>query len=192
MMKLAELPRVKPGQAVRQLEKALGAVDRERLALGQKAETLLSYRVLKSDVTGSVATPVKDIGELGKALIVLEIEVLDAAHVVRYQHDMVRDLNQGFTDNLLMSGRINKYVTESWGYTAAKWGATELSGYMEPIPEFVLSKAVQIKEKLPEVKLYVHHLNQPKLDPFLIAAFGNEVYFVEVWDEPKFEGRLTR
>ena len=29
-----------------------------------------------------------------------------------------------------------------------------------------------------------------KADPFLIAKLGEEIYYVEAWDEPRFENSL--
>jgi hypothetical protein len=190
-MQIADIPRLKVGGSLAQGERPpAGMMDGERMELAIKAETTLGYRRLKNEMTGTPETPVESIKELGVTLLALDIEVLDMPTVLRYQHEMVRALNQEFTDNLLAAGRTHRYFTESYGFASAKWETTGLSEYAEPIPEFVLSKAVQIKEKLPAVEFYVQHLNQPKEDPFLIAKHGKEIYIVEVWQEPRFEGRV--
>lgn len=190
MMQLQDIPRVKPGQEVDFESKQLSGVDQERLALGRKASTLLGYRALKSEVTGQVVTPIEEIGDLGKTLMTLDIEVLDAASVLRYQQEELCRRNTEWTLEQLRGNQLGRIVT--WGWNLATWSHTKLSDYTEPIPEFVLSKAVEIKEKLPTVEFHIHHLSIPKADPFLIAVLGKELYFVEVWDEPRFEGRVTR
>lgn len=75
-----------------------------------------------------------------------------------------------------------------------EWQKVNLKDYKKPIPEFVLRKALQIKEKCPGVTFFVYELikreRQINGDPFLAVCCGNDGYFVEVWDEPKFETKL--
>lgn len=49
------------------------------------------------------------------------------------------------------------------------------------------ASTMQIKEACPDVVFHVHHMTDPKADPFLIAQLGRELYYVEVWAEPRFE-----
>lgn len=77
-----------------------------------------------------------------------------------------------------------------------EWSMTEIEKYSEPIPEFVLNKAIQIKRACPDVAVFVEWLNDHP-DPFLVVRLGTEtrnaeLYYIEAWDEPRFEGRLTR
>jgi hypothetical protein len=75
------------------------------------------------------------------------------------------------------------------------WTMRELSLYSEPIPEFALQTAVDIKKAHPEVEFYVCTLeeNRVVVDPFLVlrSRAGDEVrdYYLEVWNESKFCGR---
>ena len=75
----------------------------------------------------------------------------------------------------------------------------------QPVPEFVLRKAVDIKQELPSAEFYIEHLKE---DPFLIVSleplrdyqtssntldrFMNDdaTAYIEVWAEPKFEAAL--
>lgn len=62
------------------------------------------------------------------------------------------------------------------------------------IPQFALSTAVQVKEKLPNAQLFVEVLtskNRQLADPFLVAVYGEEVH-LEVWEESRFERMTTR
>jgi hypothetical protein len=73
----------------------------------------------------------------------------------------------------------------------AEWSEVALAKYGEPVPEYVLNKAIEIKEKCPPATFLVDSLvvreERRTLDPFLIVRQDDETYYVEVWDEPKFE-----
>jgi hypothetical protein len=82
------------------------------------------------------------------------------------------------------------------------WYTTPIEGYRHAIPEFVLERAMQIKIRLPEANFVVEWLgeethnvptsykpNPP--DPFLAMNYGSIGLYLDVWDEPKFEGRRT-
>lgn len=148
-----------------------------RAQLASKAEMLLGYTTLKENVRVA--------GELGKVLLELDIEPFTKDSVERYKKSKMTKITyrRNWTN-----------VTET-----RKWTRHPISGYSKPIPEFVLNKAVQIKEKLPDVQFLIDELGtvrrlkkiQPP-DPFLVAVLGNEEYYIEVWDEPKFEGRIRR
>lgn len=74
-----------------------------------------------------------------------------------------------------------------------KWKTTKIDSYREPIPEFAQSRAIELKQHCPEVEFYVEELKADKvIDPFLVAYFGHDQYYIDVWDEPAFEGRLTK
>jgi hypothetical protein len=69
------------------------------------------------------------------------------------------------------------------------WQRTWLKYYKEPVPEFVLRKAMAIKEELPDAEYFIEHLGQ-KQDPFLCVIHNGWTEYVEVWAEPKFELQL--
>lgn len=76
-------------------------------------------------------------------------------------------------------------------------------GYEAPIPAFALQRMLSLKSELPEVTFSVEQLESTKTDlntqraekrppdPFLIATFRDISAYIDVWDEPKFEGRRT-
>lgn len=79
-----------------------------------------------------------------------------------------------------------------------EWYQVELNDYSEAVPEFVLHTALRIQKLLPDARFFVEHLafaraslreqrRARSLDPFLLVAHGDKAYFIEVWDEPKFE-----
>ncbi len=67
------------------------------------------------------------------------------------------------------------------------------------LPRAALEIALQVQEKVPSALFFVHSLTHeygswrivPSPDPFLEVRFGSETYFVAVWDEPGFDGRLA-
>lgn len=78
------------------------------------------------------------------------------------------------------------------------WYRVELDNYSEDVPEFALHTALRIRQLLPDARFFVDHLaRRPaklteqfrvrSLDPFLLVAHGDKVYYIEVWGEPKFE-----
>ena len=67
------------------------------------------------------------------------------------------------------------------------WERVPLAGYQEDVPLHVLERAVAIKKQLPSAEFYVE---QRAKDPFLIVKCDEEEYYVEVWQEPRFEARL--
>jgi hypothetical protein len=157
------------------------------VALAKKSEKLLGYPLLAQHVLQP--------GQLGKALMKLHIAIISTDSVERYKLDMLR------------ATRRRHRTTYSTRYRVS-WKSTLLRNYTSPIPEFVLNKAVQVAEAVPQATFTVDHLNirkrkrNPALaratrhdwDPFLQVSFGTghkrETYYIEVWDEPKFEGKI--
>lgn len=129
-----------------------------QVKLAQQAASKLGYKILKEAVFNN---------ELRNVLADLEIEILDQDQVKKYMTKKVKD--------------------NGWGYSY-RWNKIAISQYKRPIPEFVLHKAVQIKTRLPKCEINVHELvRRRSVDPFLSVTLGKETYFVEVWNEPKFE-----
>jgi hypothetical protein len=178
-MLLTEIPRIKPGLAIHQ---SLGALEGERAKLATRAADLLGYRGLANHVSGRTMVGVEK-GKLTETLRALDLDVLDSAAVIDYQ--------------LTEAARLTKEkITEDFrdwtiGYfSPAQWHHTLLTEYDKPVPEFVLDKAIRIKEALPEVIFRIQYISEPKADPFLIAQLDKEIYYIEAWDEPRFERSL--
>ncbi|PQO35672.1 hypothetical protein C5Y96_08415 [Blastopirellula marina] len=74
------------------------------------------------------------------------------------------------------------------------WMMYDLAHYTEPVPEFALQTALDIKKRHPEVSFYICSLeeNRMVLDPFLVMRVPDggwhRDYYLEVWNEPKFAG----
>lgn len=73
---------------------------------------------------------------------------------------------------------------------SANWNIISLKNYEKPIPEYVLQTALDIKAKVPDVYFRVSELRtrvRKNLDPFLIVSNFEKEYYIEVWNEPKFQ-----
>lgn len=167
------------------------------LSLASQARELLGYDVLEKRV-GGVAAAV-ELTPLQQALKELEIEVLIPADVDRYQRERQAEqtklnLEKWLKEFSTSDTALGQYVR----FDGPAWVRQKISEYKQPVPEFVLAKAIQIKQRVPECEIYVESL-QDHPDPFLIAAIPDtqyswaepkERYVVEVWLEPKFEGMV--
>lgn len=71
-----------------------------------------------------------------------------------------------------------------------EWRSSRLHNYTLPVPENALAMAVRIKEKFSQADFRVYSFEK-KLDPFLAVDYGQEEYFLAVWDEPKFDAAAT-
>ena len=127
----------------------------------------------------------------------LEISVLDWRDVMRYQAFKQQQLQ-----NRLVAESTAPNI-EKWpwnGIPNPEWRRTSLNNFINDndnvIPAHVLLKAIQIKRACPEVTFQVEYLDNTK-DPFLRTEIKdpehpnydwyNHIYYIEVWDEPKFE-----
>ncbi len=172
------------------------------LALAESARAVLGYDVLAKKVEKSAATAVSEESELRAVLAALEIDILNERDVVRYQKERLiertTELMQEWMEKTAKRSfeECREYSFDQFGGPC--WRMETIKEYRQPIPEFVLAKAVQIKERMPECEIYIEHLEDHP-DPFLIVGSSKaqyswkkpaEYYYVEAWAEPKFEGRI--
>jgi hypothetical protein len=150
-----------------------------RQKLATEAEALLGYTPLRTELR----TP----GTLKRALAKLEITVLEEKSVFAYK------------------GQMAEHYRTTGKMPDPTWRLIALKDYKQPVPEYVLQKAVEIKRELPEAMFYVEQL---AIDPFLIVTleplqdFMTHIHtldrvldpetaaYVEVWSEPKFEATM--
>ena len=150
-----------------------------RQKLATEAEALLGYTPLRQELR----TP----GTLKRVLAKLEIQVLEEKGVSAYKKQMAQHYST--------SGKMFDPT----------WRITPLKDYRQPVPEFALQKAIEIKRELPEAMFYVEQL---AIDPFLIVTLNplqdfmspwntlkrtldpETAAYVEAWSEPKFEATM--
>ena len=90
----------------------------------------------------------------------------------------------------LLGNKAARYRFTEWDWSS--FGLGEASYRNIPIPEFALATAVRVKESLPTAKLSIEILmaNERQLaDPFLVMELAGQKFYLEVWNESKFEGR---
>jgi hypothetical protein len=78
-------------------------------------------------------------------------------------------------------------------YRKYSWNAVKLYSFNEKVPAFALSRALEVRKELPNSSFFVESLvyRNEIVDPFMFVQIGDEKYYLDVWDEPKFEGRRT-
>lgn len=169
-------------------------------ALAEKAVTLLGYNALQRE-RDEAAEPVS---ALRAGLLALDIDVLNEADVIRY----MREHQAKVTAEAIVDW-ANGYTSDSipvkgyYYFTGPRWVHTPIEKYVQPIPLHVIDKLVRIKESIPKVQVDIVHL-EANPDPFArvwvgqrhdTGDFGDdpkEYYWIEVWEEPKFEAALYK
>jgi len=162
------------------------------VSLALSAKEILGYDVFAKSV--AVLT---ELTPLQAALQSAEIEVLRNDDVAKYQKEQMIEHTAALMKNWLKETAAMAEVKSFNRFSGPAWVQTKISEYSQPIPEFVLAKAVQIKQAIPDCEIYVESLEDHP-DPFLVVAIpdgrpyypAKERHYVEVWAEPKFEGRL--
>jgi hypothetical protein len=72
----------------------------------------------------------------------------------------------------------------------AEWRRFPMRDYDGPVPEFARSRAFELETYLPGVTFEIEELRADKrYDPFLIAIYGNERFYIDVWEEREFESK---
>jgi hypothetical protein len=168
----------------------------------QESEILVSLaasvkEVLGYDVLSKSTAVQKELTQLQAVLKELDIPVFNVSDVTKYQKErMVERSVELFKEWLKeMQSRDEIHSYDRFGGPA--WNEQKISEYKQPVPEFVLAKAVQIKQAIPECEIFIEGLEDHP-DPSLVVAIpdgrpyykAKERYYVEVWAEPKFEGTL--
>ncbi|MFB3812797.1 MAG: hypothetical protein ACE14L_01700 [Terriglobales bacterium] len=148
-----------------------------------KAESLLGYSGLRVRLGVAPAVLTQVLEELG-------IEPFRDDDVKRYkakkaraaEHESWREfLHAARVEGLAPGGLIGSFVR-------ASWRRVRLGKFKGEVPAFALSKAIEIKERLPKAEFYVEELVVEKqYDPFLVVRCGREEFYLEVWDERDFE-----
>lgn len=120
-----------------------------------------------------------------------EIKERDFCH---WEYSELRRLHYTFAKRTSDEPPIRFWKTPQFErfYTYLQWVKTPLEKAVD-VPEFVKAKAEEIANLLPDATFTVEELRAERraYDPFLIVSYGDESYYVEVWDESNFERRYT-
>jgi hypothetical protein len=170
------------------------------LTLAESAKSILGYDVLaKKMEKTTIATETTC---LRMTLQSLGMEILNEQDVARYQKERLiertTELMQEWMERTARVAMEDYHRGELDRFSGPGWSMIKIAEYKQPVPEFVLAKAVEVKEKMPECELYIEHLEDHP-DPFLVVGAEKaryswlkpeEHYYLVAWAEPKFEGRL--
>lgn len=153
--------------------KLQGTVEAPVSTLADEAASILGY-----STDSAVVVEAKP---LAAALAAMDIGILDWREVLRYQYQKQAEEN------------IAQLQEPGWQWRSdLSWNMTPIDKFKQPIPDFVLNKAIQIKKALPACEILVESLER-SADPFLVVRLKDgwryEGYYVEVWDESSFEHR---
>jgi hypothetical protein len=152
--------------------------------LALKAESILGYSGLRERLGVAPAS-------LTRVLEELEIEPYNPEDVKRYKAEKISEVEARLWDEFRVQilEDVEKHGVALEGtFVRARWHLVPLRKFKGEVPEFALSKALEIKERLPKAKFYVDELKAiRRYDPFLVVACGRERFYIDVWDEHDFE-----
>ncbi len=155
-------------------------------AIALKAEALLGYSALRKRLGIHPASLTRTLEELGIDPFLEEDVKEYKARKAQALEDKVWADFRGRA-GLEPVAAVEALVTS---FVHVAWRRTKLARFQGEIPEFALSRAIEIKERLPKARFYVDELTVDKrYDPFLIVACGRERFYIDVWDEPEFESQ---
>lgn len=153
-----------------------------RLAL--KAEAVLGYAGLRKRLRIEPQLLAHALNELG-------IEPFRMEDVSRYKQETARAVEQR-----VMREYRNRALDEGFDelpvgtHVRATWRQAPLRAYDGEVPAFVLSRALDIKDRVPNAEFEVDELRVDKrYDPFLVVWCGREQFYIDVWEEDEFERR---
>lgn len=165
------------------------------IELATRAQEILGYNALQKH-TGAINTAI-ELTPLQQTLRDLDIEIMLPGDVIAYKKERQVEQTKINLENWLKIFAATENPARYDCYNGPAWTQEKISEYRQPVPQFVLAKAVQIKERLPECEVWIESLSDHP-DPFLAVGIPGtqtysspkEYYYVEVWAEPVFEGRL--
>lgn len=143
------------------------------LDLAERAQRRLGYSALSMRIRDASAK-VNSEAQVLAAFTKVGCDPLDPKKVEAYKEERLKVLNKGKDPN-----RESVY----------HWDSLELRYYHQPVPEFALSRALELSEALPGASFYVEHTTDAHPDPFMVMYYQGMKFYVDVWDEPSFEGR---
>lgn len=172
---------------LKRMDVASSALTDKITTLAAQAKLVLGYAKLAD----RVLSPVR----LASVLKDLEIQPFSDASVKEYQAAKIVETRE------LRKAEAKKSRTPSWQRSQFRerilWKSFDIARYTKTVPEFALRKGIQVKSACPDARILIEELTvqrtQPvrkDYDPFLVVALGSERYYIEVWDEAKFETKL--
>jgi hypothetical protein len=147
-----------------------------------KAEAMLGYSWLRKRLG-------IELGSLARTLEELGIEPFRGEDVKQYKKERARMAeHQAYSVYRDRSRRQGFTHLAPGTYVRASWRAVPLQRFEGEVPAFALSRALEIKERMPNAEFEVEELRvEKRYDPFLVARCGRERFYIDVWEEEEFE-----
>jgi len=157
----------------------------EKIAdLATSAKLMLGYNLLAD----RVLSPVR----LATVLKELAVQPFSEVSVKEYQAEKISETREARKEQRKSHPRWQRGIREN-----ISWKSIPIEKYTKTVPEFALRKAIQIKQACPSANVSIEELTVQRIqpvrknyDPFLVVSLGREKYYIEVWDEAKFETKL--
>jgi hypothetical protein len=161
---------------------AVGQPSNPLVALALKAEAVLGYSGLRKRLgigPGSLASTLNELG----------IEPFRPEDVNRYKREKGHSAEHKAYAEYREIARAEGSVGLPPGtYARARWRTVPLEAYEGDVPEFALSHALEVKERMPNAEFEVEELRvEKRYDPFLVVYCGRERFYIDVWEEQDFE-----
>jgi hypothetical protein len=175
-----------PGLKLRRDPRSLPESSNLITALARKAEVVLGYSWLRKRLG-------IEPGSLAHALTELAVEPFRVEDVKEYKKEKARRAErQAFAEYRQRARREGLIALPPGTCVRATWRVVPLQNYEGEIPEFALSHALEIKERIPSAEFEIEELRvEKRYDPFLIACCGKERFYIDAWEEEDFERSHT-
>lgn len=154
--------------------------------LGRKASEVLGYEYLAQNTADSPRR------SLSQVLQELQIEVFETEAVEKYMAEKLEAIRNKTQKLPKESNPEEDEEDNNYDPSSVSWHKTRIGQYNHPMPESVIALAIFIKESCPGADFTVHSLAKADPDPFLSVRYNGELFYIEVWAEPKFTGKLTK
>jgi hypothetical protein len=150
--------------------------------LALKAEAVLGYSGLRKKLGITLPSLAQTLNDLG-------IKPFRADDVKRYKEEKARQVEHKILSEYRQLARHRNELPIG-SYARARWQRVPLEEFEGEVPEFALSRALEVKDKMPTATFEVEELRvEKRYDPFLIAVCGKERYYIDVWEEQSFEAQ---
>jgi hypothetical protein len=151
-------------------------------SLALKAEAVFGYSWLRKRLgidSGSLARTLEDLG----------IEAFPLEEIKKYKKEKAMMAEQEVYGEYKERSLRDGYRGLALGsHVRATWRVVPLKNYDGDVPEFALSHALEIKERMPSAEFEVEELRiEKRYDPLLVVSCGKERFYIDVWDERDFE-----
>lgn len=140
------------------------------------------------------------VGPVNKWLLVLAVAILSCCVCSGWCASILNSEQHPFCMAIACLSGVAFFVVGCWVWSLAfdlgirgryMWDEIPLKDYDREIPEYVLNDLVTAHQLCPKAKFSVEELTRQQVvvDPLLWMEFGDQMYCIQVWDEPDFKAK---